>query len=292
MRVSMGVTVLIGIIELAFWFISTNILFMIEGAGNLAWLVPDLIMLYSIHVGCSKADWKMNFGYRRVETIALLFFGLGISLFSLYIIYDALAAGPEQLPGGYGPATILLSAGIIVILALLTRHIWNMGNRIGSRLLMLDSMVVRLDMASAAILLLSGVFLVFMPSVMWIQTVLTVLVGLSLLVYSGNEISVAAKELIDASPSLHVMNLVERVAEETPEILFVSELRTRSFGGAIAVEITIEIDPGMTIRDAYQITTGLEERIRQQVENVISVRARVTPAGTYVAEETAEWDLI
>jgi divalent metal cation (Fe/Co/Zn/Cd) transporter len=131
-----------------------------------------------------------------------------------------------------------------------------------------------------------------MPSVMWIQTVLTVLVGLSLLVYSGNEISVAAKELIDASPSLHVMNLVERVAEETPEILFVSELRTRSFGGAIAVEITIEIDPGMTIRDAYQITTGLEERIRQQVENVISVRARVTPAGTYVAEETAGWDLI
>ena len=37
MRLSMGVTVLIGIIELAFWFFSTNILFMIEGAGNLAW---------------------------------------------------------------------------------------------------------------------------------------------------------------------------------------------------------------------------------------------------------------
>lgn len=288
----MLVTVLVGIAELAFWVFSNNILFLIEGAANLAWLVPDLIMLYSIRVGCSKADWKMNFGYRRIETIALLFFGLAISLFCLYIIYNALFSGHEEMPGGFGPATILLSLCIIVTLALLARHIWNTGKRIGSRLLMLDSMVIRLDMASAVILLLSGIFLIFMPSILWAQTALTVIVGLSLLAYSGHEIFIAVKELIDASPSLQVMNLVERVAEETPEVLFISELRIRSFGGAVAVETTIEIDPETLIRDAHRIATGIEQGVQEQVENVISVRVRVTPAGTYLAEETADWDLI
>jgi len=232
----------------------------------------------------------MNFGYRRIETISLLFFGLGIAGFVLYIMYQTLTNTPEALPTEYGVMTVILSAVIVVILAFLARHVWNIGKKIGSRLLMLDSMVIRLDMASAAILLLSGIFLIIAPSVIIIQTILTVLVGLGLLVYSVSEAWEAAKELIDASPSLRVMNLIERIAEETPEVLFVSEQRVRSFGGAISVDITIETDPEMPVSEGYRIASGLEERIRLKVENVIEVRVHVDPAGTYVAQETADWD--
>ncbi|MCX6698336.1 MAG: cation diffusion facilitator family transporter [Methanomicrobiales archaeon] len=290
LMLSMAVTVLIGFAELIFWVFSRNNLFLIEGAGNLVWLVPDLIMLFTICVGSKKADLKMNFGYRRIETISLLFFALGITGFVIYIIYQTVTNASEQLPMEYGMITVVFSVVIVVILALLARYTWNVGKKIRSRLLMLDSMVIRLDIASAGILIISGFFLVIAPSVMIIQTVLTVLVGLALLVYSVNEVVQAAKELIDASPSLQVMNLIEQIAEETPEVIFVSEQRVRSFGGAISVEITIETDPEMTINDAYRIASDLEERIKLEVDNVIDVRVRMNPAGTYVKQETLGWD--
>ena len=215
---------------------------------------------------------------------------LGIAGFVLFIIYQTVTNPPETLPTEYGMVTVLLSVVIVIILALLSHHVWNMGKKIRSRLLMLDSMVIRLDMASAAILLLSGIFLIIAPSAIIIQTILTILVGLALLVYSVNEAWQATKELIDASPSLQVMNLIEQIAEETQKVLFVSEQRIRSFGGAISVDITIETDPNMPLSDAYRIASGLEERIRLQVQNVIDVRVRVNPAGAYLAHETADWD--
>ncbi|HNX17532.1 MAG TPA: cation diffusion facilitator family transporter [Methanoregula sp.] len=289
-KISMAVTVLIGVVELIFWIFSRNNLFLIEGTGNLIWLCPDLVMLYTIRMGCRKADWKMNFGYRRIETISLLFFSLGIIGFVLYIIFRTVTGVPEQFPTEYGLMTIALSAGIIIVLGFLGDYIWNTGKKIKSRLLMLDSMVVRMDMASAAILLFSGIFLVIAPSVIVIQTILTILVGLVLFVYSVKEAVQAIKELIDASPSLQVMNLIEEIAEETPGVTFISELRTRSYGGAISVSITLEAAPDMTIREAYEIRAGLEDRIRSQLENVIEVQARVNPTGTYVAEQMSEDD--
>ena len=287
---SMLVTVLIGVGELIFWIFSRNNLFLIEGFGNLAWLVPDTIMLLAIRVGSKKADLKMNFGYRRIETLFLLFFSLAISLFVIQIIYKATTNPPEQLPAEYGLLTVLLSAAIIGILALLAQYVWDAGKKNGSRLLMLDSMILRLDIASAAILLLSGIFLVMAPTVIIIQTVLMIIVGLALLVYCVNEAVQAAKELIDASPSIQVMKFIGKIAEETPEVRYVSERRIRSYGGAIAVGLTIETDPDITVRDAHRITSILEDRIKEKVENVIDVRIRVNPSGTYEAEKTAGGD--
>lgn len=290
LMLSMAVTVLIGFAEFFFWIFSHNNLFLIEGLGNIGWLVPDTIMLLAIRFGAKKADWKMNYGYRRIETLFLLFFSIAISGFVIQIIYNAITHPPEQLPAEYGMITVVFAAGIVIILALLTRYVWSVGKTVGSRLLMLDAMVIRLDLASAAILLISGIFLIVAPSVMVIQTILTVIAGLALLVYCVNEAVQAAKELIDASPSLQVMNLIEHIAEETPEVIFVSEQRIRSFGGGIAVDITVEIDPDITVRDAHRIASGLEERIMDQVDNVIDIRIRVNPAGTYVAEQTADWN--
>lgn len=121
-----------------------------------------------------------------------------------------------------------------------------------------------------------------------IHTILTLLVAMGLFIYSVGECLGAAKELIDANPSMHVMNLTEKITEELPEVLFISDHRIRSFGGAISVDITIETDPDITVREAYEISEKIEERIRSAVENVLEVRVRVTPAGAFLAKEASD----
>jgi len=285
LKISMVVTIIIGIVELVFWKLSENEIFLIEGIGNLSWLVPDLVMLYTLGISSRKPDWSMHYGYRRAETIFLLFFSLIVAGLMLVLLHGALTGPQEPLPAEYGPATILLSLVIIVVLAFLGSYVLEVGRKIKSRLLILDSLVIRMDAASAVILLASGIFLVIMPSFHLIQIFLTVLVGLVLIAYCFNEARHAVTELLDANPSQEVSNLIEMIAEEVPEVRFVSDQRLRSFGGAISVDITIETDPDMTLREAYRVASGLEARIQSGVENVIEARVRVNPAGTYVEKE-------
>lgn len=277
--ISTGVTVALGIVEVVFWLFSKNNLFLIEGAGNLAWLVPDLIMLATVRVGTRKPDRTMNYGYRRIETVFLLFFSLGIGWFVISLLEKTLAGSAETLDPGYGGATVVLALLLIIVLGLLYRHLRRVGKETKSRVVLMDSMVVWMDMASAGVLLLSGIFLILMPSVHFIQLVLTLIVGFSLLAYCLQEASAAVKELIDANPSLAVLDLIEKISHETPDVRSVSDQRIRSFGGAITVDITVVTDPCMTVEEAYRLSTGLEDRIRSQVENVLEARVRVQPDG-------------
>ena len=50
--------------------------------------------------------------------------------------------------------------------------------------------------------------------------------------------------MIEANPSFQAKILIERIAEENPAICFIAEQRIRSFGGALSVELTIEVEPG------------------------------------------------
>lgn len=288
---SLILSAVIGFVEMIFWLFSKNTLFFIEGLGNIAWLVPDVILLTTIRLGARKADFKMHYGYQRIETLVMLIFSIGISAYLLKFFFDTLTSPPNELTHGYGMATIFLSLMIIVTLFFLYRYMREVGKRINSRLLLLNSLVIKADMACVAIILVSGMFQVIAPSFDIIQTVLTLFVALALFVYSVGEGIGAAKELVDANPSLHVMALTEKITEETPEVLFISEQRIRSFGGAISVDITIETDPDITVREAYSIACGIEERICSSVEDVFDAHVRVQPAGAYLAKETIGWDI-
>jgi cation diffusion facilitator family transporter len=287
LTVSLLVTLILGLIELVFYFFSRNNLFLIEGAGNIAWLVPDFVMLATVKVGNRKPDLKMNYGYRRIETIFLLFFSLAVGWFVLSLLEKTLREGPEALPPGYGAATVGLALVILLVLFFLYRYLRDTGKAISSRILLMDSMVIWMDMASAGILVLSGIFLILMPEVHFLQIALTLVVGFALLAYSVKEAVAAAKELIDASPSLAVTALVETITEETPAVLLISDQRIRSFGGAVAVDLTVETAPFMTVAEAYRVATEIEEKIREKVENVIEVKVRVHPAGAFVVREVS-----
>jgi divalent metal cation (Fe/Co/Zn/Cd) transporter len=282
---SMSLSMLIGVSELFFWSISKNRLFFIEGFGNLIWLVPDVIMLIMIRLAGRKADFLMHYGYQRIETLTLFLFSLGISIFILNYFYETLVSPPEALNMEYGIPTIVFSLLVIGLLFSLYRYLQVVGKRIQSKIILLDSMVIKADIASAGIILVSGIFQVIVPSLILIQTGLILFVALALFVYCVNECIGAAKELIDANPSFQVMNLTEQIAEEMFEVIFISDHKIRSLGGAIVVEITIETDPEITVREAYRIAGCIEDRIRSSIENVFDVQIRVHPAGAYLAKE-------
>ena len=71
----------------------------------------------------------------------------------------------------------------------------------------------------------------------------------------------AVKELIDFAPSLETIALIEEMAEEVEGVTFTHNIRIRSMGGALYVELTAETDPELTVAEGYAVIKQIREKI-------------------------------
>jgi divalent metal cation (Fe/Co/Zn/Cd) transporter len=90
--------------------------------------------------------------------------------------------------------------------------------------------------------LLSVVIHALFPQLIFVDAVTTVILA-GLILHAAWGIGAdALKELIVFSPSLKIVALVEEMAERVPEVTFIHNLRIRTMGGALYVELYAETD--------------------------------------------------
>lgn len=277
--ISIAVGTVLGLIEIALSQVTGNRGIFMDGLVNVLSIIPGVLSVISVRVGSRQADWRMHYGYRRIETLMVFLFALVVCGVALTQIVETLLNPSAVLAPLYG-ALIAVYAGVAIgIEYLLSQYLWSVGHDQQSRLLILDAILIRGDIAISAIILAGGLLLVAFPQIAVIQTAIALLI-IGIIFASGVREGVTAiKELIDAGPSLEINALVERIAEENQAVVFISEQRIRTHGGALSVELTVEIDPLLSVADAYGISKGIERQIRAEVENVIEVRVRTHPAG-------------
>jgi len=283
--VSMLIGTLMGAVEVGLFAVTGNRALLTDGFVNVISLVPGALSLVSVRLGRRQADWKMHYGYRRVETLMILLFALAVCGFAINQVADTLLYPAENLVPEFGTLIAGYAAAAIAVDLLLSRYLWRVGKEMNSRLLLLDAVLLRGDLVVSAIIFVGGVLLFVSPSMALLQTVVTLVVVLIIFAYGAKEAVFAARELVDANPSLQANALIERIVEENPAVRFIAEQRIRSFGGALSVELTIEVDPGATVQDAYALARGIENRIRSEMENIIDLRIRAHPSGAFVEAE-------
>lgn len=286
--VSMLVSTLLGAVEVGLFVVTGNRALLTDGFVNIVGLVPGVLSLISVRLGQRQADWKMHYGYRRVETLMLFLVALAVCGFAIKqaadtILYPAENLIPEigALIAGYAIAAI----AAIAVGLLLVRYLWRVGKEVNSRLLLLNAVLLQGDLAISAIIFIGGVLLIVSPTMTLLQTAITLVVVLIIFAYGAKEAIDAAQELVDANPSLQATALVERIVEENPDVYFIAEQRIRGFGGALSVELTIEVDPNATVQEAYTLAKELENRIRSEMDNIIDLRIRTHPSGAFVEAE-------
>ena len=117
-----------------------------------------------------------------------------------------------------------------------------------------------------------------------INPITTVIIA-GLILHSAWEVgSNAVKELIDFAPSLETIALIEEMAEEVAGVTFTHNIRIRSMGGALYVELTAETDPELTVAEGYVVVKQIREKIMDKVPNVIDVSTLLTPKGEYIRQ--------
>ena len=194
---------------------------------------------------------------------------------------------PEDGEGGLGHLFFLVS-GVIIISVIAKEILFRVTRRKGislnSPMLIAKAWHHRADSISALAVLLSIFISSYFPAFSLINEVTTVVIA-GLILHSAWEVgSNAVKELIDFAPSLETIALIEEMAEEVAGVTFTHNIRIRSMGGALYVELTAETDPELTVAEGYAVVKQIREKIMDKVPNVIDVSTLLTPKGEYIRQ--------
>jgi cation diffusion facilitator family transporter len=284
---STAVNVSLGVFEIYLAQVTGNNGLFMVGVVNFLCFVPGVMSIASVRMGTRQADWRMQYGYRRIETAMVFLFSIVVCGVAVQQLVDTVVE-PSTVPlPQYGAITAAYALCAIAIEYLLSGYLWKIGKEQDSKLLILDAIMLRGDMIISGIILVGGALLATVPEFMMIQTGISLVVILIIFAFGLKEAIGAIKELVDAAPSLKVIGLIEKLVEEDPNVVFISEQRMRTFGGALSVELTVEIDPSTSVEEAYAISNRIEGRIRSEIENVLEVRVRTHPAGAFARAWTS-----
>ena len=204
---------------------------------------------------------------------------------------DAKEAHGHEHPIGHDEdvSSYLFLISVVIIISIIAKEILfritrRKGIGLNSPMLIAKAWHHRADAASAFAVLLSIFVSSYFPAFSLINQITTIVIA-SLILHSAWEVgSSAVKELIDFAPSLKVIALIEEMAEKVEAITFTHNIRIRTMGSALYVELTAETDPDITIAEGHDIAKQVRENIMDQVPNVIDVTTLLTPKGEYVRQ--------
>jgi cation diffusion facilitator family transporter len=235
-------------------------------------------VLLGLTLAAMPADSNHPYGHGRAETLTGLIIGLVLGGAGILISYRSLesidSAGPP--PSSFVIWPLLLSAGLKFSLGVTK---FRYGKRILSAALEADAWNDFTDVFSAvAALIAVGLTLYDPERFPAADHVGGFVVGI-IVIFTGTRVArEAASQLMDTMPGDTLMNTIRGVALSVPGVLGVEKCYARKTGLQYHVDLHLEVDPEMTVRESHDIATDVRIRIKESLKWVADVLVHVEPA--------------
>ncbi len=244
----------------------------LESAADFIALGSSMIAL---SIGSRPFDDKHPYGHGKAESISaiivsLVIFSTGgwILVRSLHMIID----GVYEVPTAMAVAAAFLT---IIIKEALYRYSEKVGTKLGSPAVLAVAKDHRKD-AITSVSTLVGVTGAFFG-----LTVLDpIAAGItSLFIFHiGYETFVgAAHDLMDGRPADDCVEGIRLLAGGVAGVEHVHEIRCRRSGQYLIVDLKLDMDPQMTVRESHAIATSVKKLIFEHFQNVGDVMIHVNP---------------
>ena len=246
----------------------------------------DIFASMAVYIGLKlsrrKPDEKFPYGYYKFETLASL-------IISVLIILIGLDITIESINGILAPKTITIpliaiSVSLISVLVsfFLARYKDKIGNKIGSPALINDGKHSFVDIFSSLIVFV-GILSAYIGYPI-IQGFAGLAVAL-LIIYIGLKFGKEAiLVLLDANLDPKTVNKIKSITSNFEGVEGVHDIKVRRSGPYIFAELHLETEKRLSIQKAYEISTSLEKRIKNENNNLDSISIKIEPRKTLMVK--------
>lgn len=249
-----------------------------DGLESLGDVLASGIVLLGLTVAAKPPDWNHPYGHGRLETVTGMFVGFMLAMAGAGIAVNALhTIGPAKT----APATFVIwpLIGSALVKAILSGIKFHYGRKIGSAALVADAWNDGVDILSALSALVAVSFTIVAPRQFpaadhWGAFA----VGL-IVIFTGLRVTRdTALQLMDTMPDRATMAKVRATALTVPGVRGVEKCFARKTGLQYHVDLHLEVDPEITVRQSHEIATQVRIVIKETLAWVADVLVHVEPA--------------
>jgi cation diffusion facilitator family transporter len=224
------------------------------------------------------ADVEHPYGHMRAEAVIGSSVALVLVLSGLGIAWEALATISETspTPAGY---TLAIAAFSLVVKEALFRYSRRVAAETGSTAIRAAAWDHRLD-ALSALAVLAGLALATWGGPAWhaADHVAALIVAL-IIFWAGCTLYWRnLHELMDRQADNELLRKVREEARAVPGVAGVEKLLVRKAGLEFLVDIHVEVNPAISVRDGHAIAHQVKDRLLKQIVRVKDVLVHIEPA--------------
>jgi cation diffusion facilitator family transporter len=258
-----------------------------DGIESASDVLASGIVLFGLALASKPADEEHPYGHGRFETLAGLAVGLMLGVTGAAICFRAAWTIDDQhVPAAFGMWALVIS---MIAKAALGRVKFRIGRRIKSEALVADGWNDTVDILSAFAALIAVALAVWKPDRFAAADHYgAFFVGLIVIFLGLQVVYNTTQQLMDRMPPRELLEEIRRVALGVPGALAIEKCFARKTGLRYHVDLHLEVDPNMTVRQSHEIAHDVRNRIIAELEWVADVLVHVEPYSLATIESVGQ----
>ncbi len=241
---------------------------LVDGSNNVIGLIVAAFAF-------APPDRAHPYGHRKFETAATSLIGIALLALAWEVVTGALGRGDEPALPTIGFLNWAVMAATIAVNVLVSWYEARQGRRLKSAFLAADATHTRADLYVSLGVVSS--FVAAKLGLVWADPVVAVAIG-GIIAWQASRILLAAFNVLTDRAAIAAEPL-ERLAAAVPGVLKVHDVRTRGRGDAVYVDLTVHLDPKLSLATAHGIADRIEAALVTTHPAIVDVVVHLEPEG-------------
>ena len=261
-----------------------------DAVHSLSDFATDIVVLIFTRISNKPQDKNHDYGHGKYETLATAIIGIVLFAVGASICWNGLQAIQTVWQGGRLPAPGMLAfAGAIISIVskeLIYRYTIHVGRKINSSAVIANAWHHRSDaFSSIGTAIGIGGAIVLGESWSVLDPMAAVVVSFFIMKVAVQLLKPCVDELTEKSLPDEIEKEICLIAENTPGVSAIHNLRTRRIGNHYAIEMHVQMDGHLTLYEAHAKASVIENKLKEKYGNETHVGIHVEPVkdadGTY-----------
>jgi len=273
---SFAISVLVGIVEVFVGIFSLSLALVADGVQSFADAVVSLIVWIGLRLSKKAPDGKFHFGYYRVETFSSVIAAFFMTVLGGLILYESYQKllNPIEIVNAEIALAVAILASVIALSLLIFKT--RGAKKYSSLALKADAFNSIKDVLTSVIASLGIVFNKYFH-IAQTDSVAGIVIALFVFTVAYSVIKEASLVLMDACGCTEILSDIENIAKNVEHVREVHNIRMRKLGPYLIGDMHVVVDGDMSVREADQIATQIEEQVKQEFDEVTEIKVRIEP---------------
>ncbi|HEY3915881.1 MAG TPA: cation diffusion facilitator family transporter [Verrucomicrobiae bacterium] len=277
--VGMGVNAVLTAFKFAAGIVGHSHALIADAVESTADILSSIIVWRGLVVAAEPPDREHPYGHGKAEPLAAASVAIMLLLAAFGIIIKSAAELTDQQRERPRAFTLVVLLGVVVVKELLFRFVSSEAKSADSIAVHTDAWHHRSDAITSLAAAIGITFtLVGGRNFLFADDAAAILAGLIIVWNGWRLLQPALSELMDASPNLALIAKIKSTAGKVPGVRKIEKCMVRKAGFQYFVDMHVEVDPEITVREGHAIAHDVKNRVREAMPTVSDVLVHIEPS--------------